>query len=246
VHPRIKRLSINGHRRWRTKVRSIFRTASLITVVRMKKINVGIESQEVRGDLETYRRLAVEEWGASDAKIITMDTVVIDERVRMKCSYPKCMFYGTNAHCPPHAMDLDAVRKLVSLYQYGLFLRLEVPPSEFAGPAVARNSTTPALLKTHQLVTKIESRAFYDGYHLAVGFSGGSCKAIFCPGQPCSALVTGSPCRHPSKARGSMECAGMDVFTMATRVGWEVYPIGGTSAPREIPCAASYGLVLIY
>jgi predicted metal-binding protein len=186
----------------------------------MRKIRAEIALQELLGDLETYGRLAIDEWGASDAKIIATDTVVIDDRVRMKCGYPKCMFYGTNAHCPPHAMDLDAIRKIVGMYSHGLFFRLDVPTSEFAGPAVARNGTMPALLKTHQLVTNIESRAFYDGYHLAVGFAGGSCKSIFCPGQPCSALVTGSPCRHPAKARGSMECAGMDVFTMATRVGW--------------------------
>ncbi len=212
----------------------------------IRKIRDKVDTQEVLRDLESYRQFAVDELGASDAKIITSDLVVVDERVRIKCSYPKCMFYGTNAHCPPHAMDLDEVRQIVSKYQYGIFTRLEVPAQEFAGPAVARNSTAAGLMKTHQIVTKIESKAFYDGYHFAVGFAGGACKHLFCPTQPCSALVPGGACRHPSKARGAMECAGMDVFTMASRVGWDVYPIGGTASPSEIPCAASYGLVLIY
>ncbi len=211
-----------------------------------RKIREKVDTKELLVDLETYRQLAVDKLGASDAKIISTDRVVIDERVRMKCSYPKCMFYGTNAHCPPHAMDLDAVRKIIGMYHYGIFTRLEVPPQEFSGPAVARNGTTPGLLKTHQIVTKLESAAFYDGYHLALGFACGSCKSVFCPGQPCSALVTGNACRHSGKARGSMECAGMDVFTMASSVGWDVYPIGGSTSPADVPCASSFGLVLIH
>ena len=43
--------------------------------------------------------------------------IIIDERVRAKCLYPKCMSYGTNAHCPPHAMDLQDVRRLVERYE---------------------------------------------------------------------------------------------------------------------------------
>jgi len=43
-----------------------------------------------------------------------------------------------------------------------------------------------------------------------------------------------------------MECAGMDVFTMASSVGWDVYPIGGSTSPADVPCASSFGLVLIH
>lgn len=212
----------------------------------MRKITDRVRDEILLADLERYRSLAVEKWGATDAKIITTDMVIIDERVRVKCSYPKCMFYGTNANCPPHAFDLEDMRKVVAKYRYGVFTRINVSADEFAGPAVVRNSARGGFMRTHDLVTKIESAAFYDGYHLALGFACGPCKSVFCPTEPCSALVTGGGCRHPSRARGSMECAGMDVFTMAAKVGWEVYPIGGTARPSEIPCAGSYGLVLIY
>jgi len=184
--------------------------------------------------------------GATDVKIITTDLVIIDERVRMKCSYPKCMFYGTNAHCPPHALDLNEVRTVVGKYRYGLFTRVDVPADEFAGPTVMRNSSKRGFFRTHELVTKLESAAFYDGYHLALAFASGPCKSVFCPAESCSALTTGGACRHPSRARGAMECAGMDVFTMAARAGWDVYPIGASARPAEIPCAATYGLVLIH
>ncbi len=212
----------------------------------MRRISARVDDQVLQDDLERYRRLALEQLGATDAKIITADMVVIDERVRVKCSYPKCMFYGTNAHCPPHAFDLEEIRKVVAKYRYGVFTRIDVATDQFAGPAVIRNGARGGFMRTHDLVSKIESAAFYDGYHLALGFACGSCKSVFCPTEPCSALMTGSACRHPSRARGSMECAGMDVFTMAARVGWEVYPIGGSARPSEIPCAGSYGLVLIH
>lgn len=212
----------------------------------MRRIRDTITDDELLGDLEGYRRLAVEKLGASDAKIITTDMVIIDERVRIKCSYPKCMFYGTNAHCPPHAMDLDQVRRVVGKYRYGVFTRLQVPTEQFAGPAVLRNSTKQGLLKTHDIVTKIESAAFYDGYHLALGFACGPCKPLFCPAESCSALAVGTGCRHPGRARGAMECAGMDVFTMAAKAGWDVFPIGASARPSDIACAASYGLVLVH
>lgn len=211
----------------------------------IRKIRSSISEAELSADLESFRQLAVSELGASDAKIITADAIIIDERVRLKCAYPKCMFYGTNAHCPPHAMPLDEIRKVVSKYRYGIFTRLEVPPEEFAGPAVARNSTSKGFMKNHRIVTKLESAAFYGGYHLAVGFAGGPCKPVFCPNDTCSALVPGKPCRHPQRSRGAMECAGMDVFSMAANVGWDVYPIGGSVSPDDVPRASSYGLVLV-
>ncbi|HEY5959219.1 MAG TPA: DUF2284 domain-containing protein [Polyangiaceae bacterium] len=212
----------------------------------MRKISGQVEDGVLFADMERYRGLAIETLGATDARIITTDAVLIDERVRMKCSYPKCTFNGTNAHCPPHAPDLEEMRRVVSKYRYALFTRIEVPADEFAGPAMARNGSKRGFMLTHELVSKLESTAFYDGYHFAMGFACGACKSVFCPTEPCAALVVAGTCRHPARARPSMECAGMDVFTMAARVGWDVYPIGGSARPSEIPCAASYGLVLIH
>jgi predicted metal-binding protein len=211
----------------------------------MRKIGE-VTDEQLMADLERYRELAVESFGASDAKIIPTDSVIIDERVRLKCSYPKCTFHGTNAHCPPHALDLGDVRKVVAKYRLGIFMRLQVPVEQFAGPAVYRNGTKAGQVKMHGIVTKLESAAFYDGYHLAVGFACGPCKHLFCPAEACSALVVGNACRHPMRARGSMESAGMDVFSMAMKVGWDVYPIGGTAQPADIPEAATYGLVLVH
>ena len=197
-------------------------------------------------DLEKYRQRAIE-LGATDAKIITTDLVVIDERVRAKCIYPKCMFYGTNAHCPPHGMDLDQARKIVKSFRYGIFSRMQVPSDEFAGQeAMKKNLMARGHLNNYAVASKIEAEAFYDGYYLALGFACGPCKPFFCPGKECQALILGKTCRHRLRGRSSMEGAGMDVFMMATKVGWDTYPIGASTVPSDVPFGATYSLVLIY
>jgi predicted metal-binding protein len=209
-------------------------------IIMVRKVVEHVPEEQLKKDLENYRQRS-RELGATDAKIITMDQVIIDERVRAKCIYPKCMFYGTNAHCPPHAMDPDEARKIVKKFRYGIFIRLQVPSGDFAGPTVTeKNSSARGLVKLSNIVTKIESEAFYDAYHLAMGFAGGPCKHLFCLKKECSALVPGQPCRHALRARGCMEGVGMDVFTMAAKVGWDVYPIGASVDPAEVPCGGAY------
>jgi len=38
----------------------------------------------------------------------------------------------------------------------------------------------------------------------------------------------------------------MDMYTMAARAGWDVYPAGASVSPQDVPYGATYGLVLIY
>ncbi len=205
-----------------------------------------VPDEQLHKDLEKYRQQALK-FGATDAKIITTDMVLIDERVRAKCLYPKCRVYGTNANCPPYTMELEQVRKIVNNFQYAIFTRLIIPSEKIAGSeAKDKRPYITWYRKTHEIVSKIEAEAFYDGYHLSLGFACGSCKTIFCPDIECSALIPGQPCRHPLRGRTSMEGVGMDVYTMATKVGWDIYPIGGSSPPSEVPYGANQGLVLIY
>ena len=212
----------------------------------VRKIVEKVPDELLQQDLEKYRQRAME-LGTTDAKIVTTDMVVIDERVRAKCIYPKCDQYGTNAQCPPYAMDLDMVRKVVKNFRYAIFTRLEVPSEKIAGrEALEKGSFGRAHMKTHEIVSKIEAEAFFDGYHLALGFACGPCKALFCGNQECTALIPGQGCRHPLRARSSMEGVGMDVFILATKVGWDVYPIGASISPADVPCGGTYGLILIY
>ena len=211
----------------------------------VRKIVENIPDDVLQQDLEIYRQRAIE-LGATDAKIITTDMIVIDERVRAKCTWPRCSEYGTNANCPPHVMEVEQIRKIVNKFRHAIFTRLQVPSEEFAGIEANKNMLwMRAEIKNHEIVSKLEAEAFYDGYYLAVGFGSGTCKSL-CIDKECSALIPGQACRHYYRARSSMEGAGMDAFIMATRVGWEVYPIGVPTPPSAVPCAISLGLVLIY
>ena len=212
----------------------------------VSKIMVSVPDEVLHKDLEKYRNRALE-LGAADAKITTTDMILIDERVRLKCIVPLCSSYGTNANCPPYAIALDLIRKMVNNFRYAIFIRLKVPSEELCGTGYKeKRLAARSALKNFQIVSKIESEAFYDGYHLATGFGGGPCKLYFCPEHECTALVPGQPCRHALQARVSMEGAGMNAFAMAARAGWDIYAIGCSAQPSEVPCGARLGLVLIY
>ncbi len=211
----------------------------------VRKIAEKVPDEQLQHDLEEYRQKVLE-LGATDAKIITTDMVVINERVRVKCIYPKCEYYGTNINCPPYAMDLEQARKMVNSFRHAIFFMLKVPTETVAG------TRTPEQIKyarrtaktNRDILAKIESEAFYDGYYLAVGFGGGPCKVAFCPDEDCQALKLGQGCKFPQVARSSMEGNGMDVYLMAAKVGWDIYPIGRSVS--QAPHGASLGIVFIY
>jgi predicted metal-binding protein len=210
----------------------------------VRKVTAEITDEQLQSDLERYAGLALE-FGATDTRIITTDMVLIDERVRAKCIWPKCGGYGLSAHCPPHAPPLDEVRKIVSRYRRGLFIRLNVAADQIAGrQARQQRLWWPSTETLHKLVSKVEAEAFCNGYYLALGFGSGSCKG-FCHELDCTAIQPGQGCRFPLKSRPSMESVGMDVFKMATRAGWEVYPVGASISPGDVPVGSKFGLVLI-
>lgn len=211
-----------------------------------RKIQERVPEAQLQEDLEKYCQRAIE-LGATDAKIIGMDDVVIDERVVAKCVYPKCPGYGTNANCPPYAMTPDETRKLVNKFHHAIFVKIEVPAEHTAGKeAIEKNLANPYRQKLSEIVAKLEAAAFYDGYHLAVAFGSGSCKALFCPSKECDVLVPGQGCPHRLKARSPMEAVGMDVYTMAAKTGWDIYAIGDSTNPSEVPHGLRLGLVFIY
>ncbi len=211
----------------------------------IRKIVQTVNDEALQQDLENYRKRALE-LGATDAKVITTDVVVIDERVRAKCTYPKCAWYGTNINCPPYGLDSEQTRKVVNSYHYAVFFRIKVPTETIAGnrtPEHIKDSRLTNKIR-YDILAKIESMAFYDGYYLTMGFGGGPCKATFCPNEDCRALKPGQGCKFPLYARASMEAVGMDVYLMATKVGWDIYPIGRSAS--QAPYGSQLGIVFVY
>lgn len=212
----------------------------------VRKIVERVPDEVLQQDLEKYRQRAIE-LGATDAKIITTDMVLIDERVRLKCIVPLCRNYGGSPNCPPHAIDLELMRKVVKNFRYAIFYMLKLSPQEVAGPEYrTKRLGVPASMKNSKISAQIESEAFYDGYYLAMGFASASCKINLCPDEDCSALVPGQHCRNPLIARHSMEGAGMNAYLMAARAGWDIYPVGTSVPLSEVPQGTRVGLVLIY
>ena len=219
-----------------------------------RQIVKDVSPELLQQDLERYRQRALE-LGATDAAIIRASDVVVDERARAKCMWPKCEFSGKSPHCPPHTPDSDTVRKLVSKYDYAILFRYRVPSQIMEGWAQKAGALTmedekklEALnipITLNDTATRIEFEAFHDGYHLALAFAVGTCKAYLCPGVECQALIPGQACRHPLRSRPSMEAMSLDVFKMVTDQGWDIYPIGRSTSPDDVPCINVVGLVLI-
>ncbi len=203
------------------------------------------DQKGVKKDLVDYLKFA-KEVGADDSKAIPAKWVKVDERVRMKCMVPKCYLYGSSPNCPPHTPDPGFMRTALRKYRWAVIFKNDVKPVEdFIGQKKWLKDHEKHQRKTHDITSAVESRAFNDGHYFAVGFSAGGCKTALCGGLVCQYLDSGR-CRFPLKARPSMEGVGIDVFSIATKVGWEVYPIASKYAdPESIKCAVSIGIVFI-
>lgn len=176
---------------------------------------------------------------------------MVDERVRLKCFIPRCQRMGETPNCPPYTPEPEQVRKALDKYSWAVLLKTDVQPvADYmpvkGGSAAQRHKALSFHAETSRIVTEIEGQAFRDGFYLALGLGGGSCKDHLCQAQVCQFLDSGR-CRFPLKARPSMEALGIDVFALINRVGWSIYPVASQEPePDAIPCGTSVGLVFIH
>ena len=197
--------------------------------------------------------------GASDAAVLSAAEVILDPRVRFKCMIPKCYMSGACDHCPPHGHSIPDMKDLVSRYEWGVFFRVGVSPKIIAakglGQAISSGIMDPAgdvlnlggyYLLVFTLVKILEKEAEKLGYGRPVGFGAGNCRDPLCHLRPvCRNLVTDLGCRHPEMSSPSLESCGVDAFTMAARIGWDMYPIGGSCEPDGPRRGSLLGLVLV-
>ena len=213
-----------------------------------------IKYEEIRQDLLSFREKALE-LGASAAEVIPASYVVVQERVWMKCLVPRCGGAGNSPYCPPNTLQPDFMRKAFSQYQWAVVFKRDVEPIEDYIPSseTRRKELVSRLRKrgfvhgpTWEMVGRLESYAQSKGYDLAMGFAGGRCRASLCADAPCAVLL-GNSCRHPLRARPSPEAVGIDVFDLASKVGWDAYMIRRIEPNlNEIPCVISVGIVFVY
>jgi len=187
---------------------------------------------KVEKNLEVLCKLA-KELGATNAVPMDAKDIVVDERVRLKCRVPVCDDYGLNLMCPPYVMSVQEFREVLAKYSHAVLIQIEMPISADMKEEIRRENDVAALyksdrflesyrklidpvkLKLHQIVHKVESKAFALGYRFAAGFIGGSCKLC----NECVAVNSHEPCRNPFRARPSMEAVGIDVYKTAANAG---------------------------
>ena len=203
-----------------------------------------ISEDTLKADLEKYKHKAME-LGASRVEIIPAQWVQIDERVRLKCSVPRCRGYNLCPYCPPHTPEPELMRQALSRFKWAILTAMDVPVVDFADLDRSYSHGRTYHRKSNENAAKIELMAFADGYYLAMAFGSGSCWSLLCDRTLCQVFKNGS-CRFPLKARPSMEAVGINVFGLVTKVGWDIYPIYNGVNPDLVPCASCTGIVFIH
>ncbi len=211
---------------------------------KISAINSEQNQSRLADDLQAYYNKALE-LGATKAKILRTEEIMVDERVTLKCQVPRCFGYGTGANCPPHTLKPDEMRVLLKKYTQAIFFVKQVPSSVIVRDKTTIKERVRAYQDVFKIVTDIEAMAFYDGHYLAFGLGAGSCRHTYCGLEPNCAALQGEKCRFSLRSRPSMEAVGLDVYKMAARAGWEMYPIGSNAKPEEIPFGLLAGIVVI-
>ena len=204
-------------------------------------------TQKVESDLSILCEEA-KNLGAMNAKAIKSSDIIVDPRANLKCQVPICPYYGNNLMCPPYVMKASEFQEILSKYEYAVLVQVEMSfPEELIQAAQKAENLAvllrdinylqpliPSLNKFDELINKIEAAAFNLGYRFAAGFSGGTCKLC----DECVAKQPGESCRHPFKARPSMEAMGIDVVKTAEKAGV-------TANATAMNTIVVYGLVLV-
>ncbi len=151
--------------------------------------------------------------GAAAAEWISIQDIVLDERVRLKCQIPLCDSYGRNLMCPPRLPEVSKFRETIALFSQALLVQLAAPLT--AKPSRSRKEVYLPAKRLHALINRLEKMAFEEGCYYATGLIGGCCR--LCP--ECAAVRGETKCRHPFQARPSMEAMGIDVMATLEKAG---------------------------
>ncbi|MCX7816090.1 MAG: DUF2284 domain-containing protein [Syntrophales bacterium] len=153
-------------------------------------------------------------------KLIPATSVIVDERVRLKCQVPLCDSFHKNLMCPPFVISVDEFRRVLKAYKRGLLLQVTARIGEKGNN---REEVYTHARRLHEIVNIGEREAFHLGFRFAAGFIGGCCHLC----EQCVAVEGSRMCRHPFRARPSMEAVGIDVQATLEAVGLSpsVFPI---------------------
>jgi predicted metal-binding protein len=146
--------------------------------------------------------------GCDDFKWFDPRDVVISHWVRMKCRFG-CEDYGMRVACPPNLPTISECEEFFSEFGRAVLFHFE---RIFEDPE-GRHEWTRDI---DERLFEIEREVFLSGYH----------KAFVIYVDPCDFCGTCSPdkrdCKHPRKARPSLEGLAVDVFATVRSCGYEI------------------------
>ena len=135
------------------------------------------------------------EMGANHAAHFTIDNIVFDSRVILKCIFG-CSDYGKIHTCPyqKSPLSMDEYKKIMQNYKSGIIIGCSDKH------------------KSQEISYEIERLAFLDGYYFAFSLSDcGLCGKC--------AKSNDEDCRFPQKARPAFHSVGIDVFKTVRQLG---------------------------
>lgn len=168
------------------------------------------------------------EAGAAQAVLLPAKDVVVDERALLKCMVPLCSHYGRDLLCPPNVLPVSRFREILKQYHRAILIKVDAPSGEqVTGSKIkggrqaqlpgkdCEDSLKVGKMKLHEIIGQLEASCLEKGYYFAAGFVAGSCTLC----DQCVGIESGLPCRHPFRARPSMEAMGIDVMATAKKAG---------------------------
>jgi len=64
--------------------------------------------------------------GATEARIINSEDIVLDKRARLKCMVPRCRSYDHHLLCPPNLISVEEFDEIIHLYKKAIVVQIEM------------------------------------------------------------------------------------------------------------------------
>ncbi len=174
-----------------------------------------MQSNRTTATLQKLLRVATD-FGATDAVLIPVDKIVVEDGLAEKCTRPRCINYGLSKSCPPHVGGPEAIRKRLETVDFAIFFKIEVPSS-----ILYSGQGRELFQLLHETAARIEQEAVKMGFSGARGYAGNSCKKVFCRDfLECRVIGESGQCRNPDRARQSMSGFGINVAKLYEAAGW--------------------------
>lgn len=220
------------------------RKGRLFVKKQIGKITADRNEASLQDDLKRYCQKSLE-LGATEAKIVAVEDIPVDDRIILKCQIPRCFGYGAGAQCPPNTLKPAELREILKGFRWAVFFIKDVPPEIIIREKATIKERVAAYRDIYKIVNELESMAFYDGHYLAFGFAAGSCRHTFCGTQETCQAMEGKKCRFSLLSRPSMEAVGIDVFQMVAKANWDIFPIGSGAKAENMPKGTLAGIVIV-